>query len=454
MPSEHKDAARNSPPAGGSAAAQPQARGEHTSKRVLVVGGGVVGLCVAYYCARKGHRVTVVERGAPERDGCSFANAGMVVPSHFVPLASPGIVALGLRYMWNPESPFHVKPRFSADLLDWGWKLRRAATPGHVERSAPVLRDLHLASRACFEEWAALWGNAFEFVEKGLLVLCRTDHGLAEEAGNAEFAHRLGIPAEVLSAAAVAALAPEMRMTIAGGVHFPLDGHLTPGRLMAVLQREARLLGVELRHHTDVRGWRVSGERIDAVQTGGGVVEADEFVLCAGIWSSELARQLGLALPMQAGKGYSLTLESPPALPRICAILSEARVAMTPMGGALRFGGTMEITGIEESVNPARIRGIVKSVAAYYPGLTPSHFERAVVRTGLRPCSPDGLPYIGRFGRFSNLSTATGHAMMGVSLAPITGKLMAELLSGEVPSCAIAALGPDRYAERVAARAA
>jgi D-amino-acid dehydrogenase len=415
------------------------------SKRVLVVGGGVVGLCVAYWCAHKGHRVVVIERGAPERDGCSFANAGMVVPSHFVPLASPGVVQLGLRWMWNPESPFHVEPRFSADLLDWGWKVWRAATREHVERAAPVLRDLHLASRACFEEWAARWNNAFELVEKGLVVLCRTEHGLAEETRVADHAQRLGVPAEVLGAAQVAALEPGIRMAVAGGVYFPRDAHLTPARLMAALQRETRRMGVELQHGTELRGWRVDKERIGAVHTSGGPLEADEFVLCSGIWSTELARQLGLRLPMQAGKGYSLTLASPPALPRLCAILSEARVAVTPMGSALRFGGTMEITGIDEGINPARIRGIVKSAGAYFPEVTPAHFESASVRTGLRPCSPDGLPYIGRFGRFANLATATGHAMMGVSLAPITGKLIAEILSDERPSCAIEALSPDRY---------
>jgi D-amino-acid dehydrogenase len=419
------------------------------SKRIVVVGGGVVGLCVAYWCAQKGHRVVVLERGAPERDGCSFANAGMVVPSHFVPLASPGVVQLGLRWMWNPESPFHVEPRFSADLFDWGWKLWRAATREHVERAAPVLRDLHLASRACFTEWAARWDNAFELVEKGLLALCRTEHGLEEEARVAAFAQRLGVPAEVLSPAQVAALEPGIRMAVAGGVYFPRDAHLTPARLMAVLQRETERIGVHVRHHIDVRGWGATTDRIASVDTSAGPVEADEFVLCGGIWSTGLARQLGLRLPMQAGKGYSLTLASPPALPRICAILSEARVAMTPMGTALRFGGTMEITGIDERINPARIRGIVKSVGAYFPDVTPSHFESASVRTGLRPCPPDGLPYVGRFARFANLSTATGHAMMGVSLAPITGKLIAEILSDESPSCAIAALSPDRYGGRL-----
>ncbi len=415
------------------------------SKRVLIVGGGIIGLSVAHYCALKGHQVTVVERGAAERNGCSFANAGMIVPSHFIPLASPGVVQLGLRWMWNPESPFHVQPRFSSELLDWGWKLYRAATPARVAAAAPVLRDLHLASRACFQEWAVLWGNEFELVEQGLLMLCNTDRGLQHEAQTADYARQLGMPADVLTSAAAAELEPNIRMAIAGAVYFRLDAHLTPGRLMAVLRRELQRAHAKLLHGTEVRGWLVDNARVSAIETSVGRIEADEFVLCAGVWSKQLVHDLAIALPMQAGKGYSLTLDPAPVRPRVCAILSEARVAMTPMGRSLRFGGTMELTGIDETINPTRISGIVKSVGHYYPDITPSHFEHASILSGLRPCSPDGLPYIGRFERFENLSTASGHAMMGVSLAPITGKLMAELISGEPPSCSIAALRPDRY---------
>ena len=415
------------------------------TKRVLIVGGGIIGLSVAHYCALKGHQVTVVERGAAERNGCSFANAGMIVPSHFIPLASPGVVALGLRWMWNPESPFHVQPRFSSELLDWGWKLYRAATPARVAAAAPVLRDLHLASRTCFQEWAARWGNEFELVEQGLLVLCNTDRGLEHETKTADYARQLGMPADVLTSAAAAEVEPNIRMAIAGAVYYRLDAHLTPGRLMAVLRCELQRAGAKLLHDTEVRGWLVDKARVSAVETSVGRIEADEFVLCAGVWSRQLVRDLAIALPMQAGKGYSLTLDPAPVRPRVCAILSEARVAMTPMGGSLRFGGTMELTGIDETINPTRISGIVKSVGHYYPDVTPSHLEHAFILSGLRPCSPDGLPYIGRFKRFDNLSTASGHAMMGVSLAPITGKLMAELISGEPPSCSIAALRPDRY---------
>jgi D-amino-acid dehydrogenase len=416
------------------------------SKHVLIVGAGIVGLCTAYFCARKGHRVTLIERGGPHREGCSFVNAGMVVPSHFVPLANPGMVQRGLRWMWNSESPFYVKPRLSADLLGWGWKFYRAATRAHVERAAPVLRDLHLASRDCYREWALLWNNDFDLTERGLLLLCNTEQGLEEEIRAAAHARRLGIPAEVLTASATAKLEPNLRMAIAGSVYFPLDCHLTPGRLMAALTREVEHEGVELACATGVDGWRTTGNRIDAVHTRGAELTADEYVVCAGIWSQHLVRKLGIRIPMQAGKGYSLTLESAAPLPGRCAILSEARVAVTPMASSLRFAGTMELSGIDQGIDAARVRGIVNSVAACYPDLAPSRLEQASVRSGLRPCSPDGLPYVGRVARFANLSVATGHAMMGISLGPVTGKLMAEILSDEPPSCSMAGLSPDRYA--------
>ena len=416
---------------------------------MLIVGGGIVGLSVAYYCSRKGHRVTLLDRGGPNRDGCSFVNAGMLVPSHIVPLASPGMVQLGLRWMWNPESPFYLKPRLSTDLLSWAWKFHRAATQAHVDRAAPVLRDLHLASRDCYREWASLWNNDFNLTERGMLMLCNTERGLEEETKAAEYARRLGIFAEVLTPSETAALEPNLRMAIAGAVYYPVDCHLTPGRLMAMLAREVERAGVEVSYDTGVDGWRSKGDRIEAVRTNhrdAAELAADEYVVCAGIWSQNIVRDLDIRIPMQAGKGYSLTMENPATLPRVCSILSEARVAVTPMGSSLRFAGTMELTGIDEGINAARVRGIVKSVAGYFPDVTPAHLEQATVRSGLRPCSPDGLPYVGRVSRFANLSVATGHAMMGISLGPITGKLMSETLSDEPLSCSMEGLSPDRYA--------
>lgn len=430
------------------------------AKHVVIIGAGVIGLCSAYYCARRGFRVTVIDRNPEQRDGCSFGNAGMVTPSHFVPLAAPGMVALGLKWMWNPESPFYVKPRLDADLLSWGFKFWRAANSTQVKRSSPILRDLNFASRACFEELSDLTGNDFGLVKRGLLMLCKTQQTMEHETKFAAQANELGVPAEVLDAKQTAALDPAVTMNIAGSIYFPKDCHLSPNRFMAGLKEQLDKLGVTFVWNNEVKSLMVGNSRISSVRTfvhdlpidqeldsvlPFAQYEADEFIIAGGSWSPVLARELGLKLPMQAGKGYSLTLTRPRELPRICSIFTEARVAVTPMGSTLRFGGTMEIAGLNEEINPVRVQGIIKSVPKYFPNFQPEDFAGVKPWVGLRPVSPDGLPYIGRTNHFTNLTIATGHAMMGLSLGPITGKLVSEILSGEKPSLDLTLINPDRY---------
>lgn len=417
------------------------------SQKIVIIGAGVVGLSTAYHCARRGFEVTVVERHAAQRDGTSFGNAGMIVPSHFIPLAAPGMVALGLKWMCHPASPFYIQPRLDRELFDWGIKFWRAANAEHVRRAAPLLRDLSLASRACFEEFAAQTGADFGLVKKGLLMLCQTEHGWREEIKTAEQARALGLPAEVLDARQTAALEPAARMNIAGSVYFPKDCHFTPARFMAALQSELERLGVRFLWQCPALDFKMENDRrIQAVVTADNTgIEADEFVICGGSWTPELARRLHLKIPLQAGKGYSLTLPQPRQRPQICSILVEARVAVTPMNGALRVGGTMEIAGLNEEIKPARVRGIIDSFCRYYPEFQPADFAAIQPWSGLRPCSPDGLPYVGRTTKFANLSLATGHAMMGMTLGPVTGKLLAEILSGEKPAFDLTLLSPDRY---------
>jgi len=413
------------------------------SKQVVIVGGGIIGLSTAYYAARAGLQVTLLERGSAHRNGCSFGNAGLIVPSHFVPLAAPGMVALGLKWMWNPESPFYIKPRLSCELWSWCYRFWRSANARHVERSAPLLRDLHVASRACYEEMAV--SGAFGLEKQGLLLLCKTTHALDEEAKTAEVARRLGMPAEVLDARAVAALDPNVHMDIVGAVYYPKDCHLAPHRLMAWLQERVEALGVRACWQTEVTGWQIQGRRIQEVHTTQGDFSADDYVLAGGSWSPTIARHLGLRLPMQAGKGYSLTLTNPRRLPRISALLTEARVAVTPIGSSLRFGGTMEIAGLNEAICARRVQGIVKSVSAYYPEFMADDFTGVDPWCGLRPCSPDGLPYLGRPARYENVVIATGHAMMGISLGPITGRLVTEIVQNAKPSFDLTLLSPDRF---------
>jgi D-amino-acid dehydrogenase len=414
------------------------------AKRVLVVGAGVVGLCTALYAARKGHEVAVLDDGASGSDGCSFGNSGLIVPSHFVPLAAPGTTRLALKWMWSRKSPFALHPRLDPELVGWGLRFWNAARSERVAAAAPVLRDLHLASRAAFEELDA--GGALGMARRGLLMLCATAHGFDEEARAAEMARGLGLEARVLGAKEAAALEPALRLDVAGAVHFPADAHLDPARLMAWLRAEVQRLGVTVDAAAPVTGWRTRGARVEAARTAAGERSADEFVVCAGTWSGALVRDLGLRLPLLAGKGYSLTLTRPERLPSIPFILTEARVAVTPIAGALRFGGTMELGARDTRIDPRRVAGIVDSVPRYLPDFAKDAFAGTTPWSGLRPCSPDGLPYVGRFARFENLCAATGHAMMGLSLGPVTGRLVAEILTGEPTSIPIPALRPDRFA--------
>lgn len=416
------------------------------TKHVVVSGAGIIGLCCAYSLRQRGYAVTVVERNPADRDGCSFGNAGMIVPSHFVPLAAPGMVTLGLKWMFNSKSPFYIRPRLSAELVGWGLRFMHACNAGHVERAAPLLRDLNFASRELYVQLAATLPDDFGLVPRGLLMLCREEETLAHEAAFAARARDLGVPAEVCTAARAAELDPGVHMSIAGAVYFPRDAHLSPARFVAALTRALVASGVAFRWQTEITGWRTEGGRIVAAQTAAGDLAADEFVLAGGAWSPAMVRPLRITLPMQAGKGYSLTLPRPRQLPELCSIFTEARVAVTPMGSTLRIGGTMEVVGLDESIQRNRVDGIIEAVPRYFPDFTPADFRDVPAWRGLRPCSPDGLPYLGRFANYRNLIAATGHAMMGLSLAPITGQLVGEIVAGEPTSHPLAQLSPDRFA--------
>jgi D-amino-acid dehydrogenase len=276
-------------------------------------------------------------------------------------------------------------------------------------------------------------------------MLCKKQHTLDEEAHMAAMANQLGIPAEVLDAKATAALDPAVTMDVVGSVFFPKDCHLSPGRFITAMEDELKHCGAEILWETEVRGFEVESGALRAVKTSRGQVEGQEVVLSGGVWSAELAKELDLKLPMQAGKGYSLTVKNPRQLPALCSICTEARLAVTPMDGALRFGGTMEMAGIDERINARRVRGIVRAVPDYFPAFEEADFADIQPWSGLRPCSPDGMPYIGRTQRWRNLTIATGHAMMGLSLAPATGKIIAALLTGEPSPVALDLLSPDRF---------
>lgn len=410
-----------------------------SSERVIIVGGGVIGLCSAYYSLKRGFAVTLIDRGG---DNCSTGNAGMVVPSHFIPLAAPGMIAKGLRMMLNPESPFFIRPRLDAGLMRWGWLFYRNSTERHVAATRELLRDLNLESRRLFAELSE--DGDFGLARRGLLMLCKTDKGLHEEAEVAEAAHAIGLEATVLDAEETARLDPDITMNVAGSVHFPQDCHLDPSKFVRMMRHRVRELGGVI-ESAAIDSIETRGGRVVAVRGGGRRFEGTKFVVAGGSWTAGLLKSVGLKLPLQAGKGYSLTLPHPPELPRLCSIFAEAKVAITPMGSTLRFGGTMEVGGLDLTVNPARVHGIVKSVNAYFPKFSEDSFKGVQPWAGLRPVSPDGIPYLGRTRGLDNLVVNCGHAMMGLSLGPVSGRLAADLLAGDTPFRPIEAMAPGRF---------
>lgn len=418
--------------------------------RVVILGAGIVGLSTAYAAAQRGWHVTVLDRRPEAGDNCSRGNAGMIVPSHFVPLAAPGMVQLGLRWMASRESPFALRWQADPQLWRWAYRFMQACRADHVERAAPLLRDLHQASRAMVLAWAQQHPGAFRVNTRGLLMLCQTEKMLEHETALANDAQRWGIDARVLDAAGVRASEPETEVVAVGGVHYPGDATLCPAALLDFLTAACRQAGVDLVWNCHVQRLAQRGDRVARVETNQGVYEADEVVVAAGAWSADLLRPLGLRLLLQPGKGYSLTVPTHGPSLHHGLILTEARVAVTPMLDGqrrLRFAGTMEIGAMDSTIDLHRVRGILGGVARCLPEWTPDKFEGIETWSGLRPCSPDGLPYLGRSARVPNLIVATGHAMMGLSLGPITGHLVGELLDGESPSIDIAALAIHRYGD-------
>lgn len=415
--------------------------------RIAIVGGGVIGVCTAYYLAERGARVTIVEQG-DIASGCSYGNAGLIVPSHSVPLAAPGVLWRGIKWMRDPESPFYIRPRLDRDLVRWLWRFRGFCTDAHLHHAVPVIRDLSHLSLGLFRELADRGTVDFGFRQDGVLMVYRTAAALAEGRHEARVLGDAGITAKVLDGDGARAVEPALRADIAGGVYFPDDAHVTPDRFVIGLGRVVERMGVTVRTGTEVLGFSTTGRRIAAVETTRGDIPCDDVVLAAGSWSPRVAKALALDLPIQAAKGYSITYEQPANGPRVPMLLVESRFAVTPMRGervdTLRLGGTLELAGLDLSIDRRRVRAITRGARDYLT--LPQEMKLLEVWRGLRPCTPDGLPLIGRPRRWDNLVVAAGHAMIGLSLGPVTGKLVAQTIAGEKPLLDLGPLDPDRFA--------
>jgi len=398
------------------------------SEDVLVIGGGVIGVCSAYYLASRGIKVTLIEKDEIA-SGCSYGNGGLIVPSHGVPLASPGALGDGLRWLLDSESPFYIKPRLDVDLIRWLVRFVFASQKRNMLRSLPILRDLLFASRALYEELSHTAGFDFGFEGHGSLLVCLSKRALEHEHSEAQLLERFNIPFKVLEQAEVHELEPALLPEVAGGLFYPRDGHIDPAHFVIGLAGKAQGLGAQVWTKTEAMGFETSQGRITQVHTTRGDFHPKQVVLATGSWSPAIARALNLRIPIQAAKGYSLTLENPLITPKLPLLFSEVSVVVNPLGEALRIAGTLELAGMDFSFNSRRVNAIRRSASAYLPGL--DNAKVIEVWRGLRPCTPNGLPIIGRANHYDNLIVAAGHAMLGMSLGPITGKLVSQLAAAE-----------------------
>ena len=402
------------------------------SKKVVIIGGGIMGVCSAYFLNKEGHDVTIIDK-SNFSSGASFVNAGYITPSHIISLAAPGIITKGLKWMFNPASPFYVKPRLDKDFLQWAWAFKRSATKKKVAQSIPVIKDINILSRELYIAMKSSGDLDFHYEHKGLLMAYKDDKAGEQEWEVGKKAIQLGLKVENLTAKEVEALEPKANLNIKGAVYFHSDAHMTPGGFMKNMLSYLRENGVTILAEEEVKDIIISNNSIKKVVTNKQEITADEFVMAAGSWSPIISKKLGIKMLLQPGKGYRINVAQETNI-TIPAVLLEAKVAVTPMDGFTRFSGTMEIDKINHKINPIRVNAIANSASKYYHGLQISTQDKEAAQCGLRPVTPDGLPYIGKTSQYNNLTFATGHAMMGWSLGPATGKLVSEIVSDKKAS--------------------
>jgi D-amino-acid dehydrogenase len=399
-------------------------------KSVAIIGAGISGICSAYYLYKSGYEVSVFDSSELNRE-CSYGNAGLIVPSHFETLANPGILKKGIKWMLNPNSPFFLKPRCDLKLFSWLYNFNSFCTNKHVENNKHFLRDINLYSLELYKELYNCDDFEFDLKENGLLMLCQKENSLLEEEEVVKSAQELGLKAKILNEQQIKELEPNVSFNAIGASYFEDDSTIQPYDFMMSIKKYLIKNGVTFHDHCTIKDFEICNNEIESIVTSKGEeYYADEFVLTSGIFSCSLAKKLNLNLLMQAGKGFSFVVNKNEALDfKTPMILVEQKVAVTPYDSYVRFGGTMMISGNDLSINNRRVNNIKKHANNYINNLNIQDEDMNDIWAGLRPCSPDGLPYIGKC-EISNLVVATGHAMMGVSLGPATGKIVTDLISG------------------------
>ncbi|MCI0365089.1 MAG: FAD-dependent oxidoreductase [Phycisphaerales bacterium] len=408
----------------------------------LIVGAGVVGVCTAYYLAKRGHRVTILESGRLE-EGASKGNAGIIALGH-PPLPRPGLVWKTIKWMLNRGSPLYVPPRIDFGLIAWMWNFRNACTDAHFRQCMRILAEWGWATGKCWDQIIDDEKIECEYHRTGWLDVFRTEEGMKHGRLEADLLGEHGFNVEMIGGDELRRREPAFRKEIVGAAHYTDSRFANPGKFVGQLADRVRRLGVQVHEQTKVIEFVRANGRVGGVRTSNGRrIDADTIVLAAGVWTMELAGKLGVRVPMQAGKGYHVNITAPPQCPSVACVLNETYVAVTPMAGGLRLAGTVELSGINHRLMQKRVDMLSAGARQYLEGIDQTKIINSWC--GLRPCTADGLPVIGWAPRAANVFIATGHAKYGFAYGPITGQLATECILGERPSLDISAMRVDRF---------
>jgi len=409
---------------------------------VLVLGGGVVGLASAVQLLRAGRSVTVLERGRAG-GATSRGNCGTITPSHATPLAMPGMVAKAIKYLLQPDAPFRVAPRFDPALFGWLLHFARRCNWRRFEEITRVKGPLLVRARQRLADLVREEALDCGFEELGTLYCWRDERAFAQSAWLPRALATVGVEIRTLDGAAARALEPAINDSIVAAYHNPGDAHLRPDRYVAELARRVRELGGNLVEDAAVTDFLGDGDRIDAVVAGDQRHAAQDIVFALGAWSPALAARIGLDLPIQPGKGYSITYERPGRAPRIPVVCKERSVCVTAWKDGYRLGSTMEFAGYDTSMNRVRLDALVRGAREYLH--EPEGPRRIEEWYGWRPMTWDDLPIIGRARNWRNLVLATGHGMLGVTMSAVTADLVRDIVLGKKPDLDPAPFGPARF---------
>ena len=409
---------------------------------VVIIGAGIVGICAAYYLLERGRKVAILDQG-DVCSGSSYGNAGAISPSHAIPLAAPGAVKSALKWMFNPQSPFYLKPRFDPELFSWFWRFWRACDAKRAREVLPFLRDLERESLRLYASLVEKERLDCDFRQKGALYLFNSASGYAHGVQDARLLEENGIELEILDGPAVRRFEPAARPNTYGGIRLKEDAHLDPARFVRSLAEIIRAKGGEIHPHTEVVQMQKVGRDIREIRTTQGVFLPAQIVLAAGAHSPRIVRELGVRLPIEAAKGYSVMVRKRDSSPQLPTLLKEARVYVTPFGDRLRFAGTFELAGVNMAIDRRRLDALGKAVNQYLTGF--ENLEEVEIWRGLRPMTPDAVPIIGKSAAVGNLHFATGHGMVGIGLGAVSGKIVADLVAGQKPQFDLRFVDPKRF---------